>query len=367
MEPGDSTWPGSASASRAARADHGRASGRRRVIGLPSAACTRTASRSPAACSSGPAPGSTTRRPAGRPDRGRRAARADARSMPARRELPARSTCGRWRTSPAAASPATSPGVPGRARRRDRHSPLGAAAGVRLAGLARGRGGRAAARVQPRSRVCRVVASDSAPGRRRRSSGAAPGLRRRRVSRARGCASAEGRRAHLGYGHEPAGADRRPRHRRGLRRLEPRRRPGLERAAARRCPVLASADEDETVAFLASTVSSWWSWLVHAHPLRRVRRAVLGPHPERASGAAARVSRRTPSRTLSRTASTDRRHRAPGRRAVDSGPIVMQEALAVSYDDTAAEVTGVSPDRAPAFAGGGADGAGSRGRRVVSG
>ena len=34
-----------------------------------------------------------------------------------------------------------------------------------------------------------------------------------------------------------------------------------------------------------------------------------------------------------------RRHGAPGRRdGVDSGPIVLQEALAVSYDDTAAEV-----------------------------
>ena len=207
------------------------------------------------------------------------------------------STCTRWRTSPAAGCPgnAARPLPAGVGMRIDLAT-LGAAGGVRLAGVARRRGGGDAPGVQPGRRLPRRSC------RRSRAELAAAGAERRRRdglgrraswSRATGWCCTEGRRADLGIGHEPAGADRRARHRDRLRRVEPGRR---GRAGARRAGRAArrwsSADEDETAGFLDRhgvelVVLAGYMRILSAG----VRQPVLRPDPERPPVAAAGVSR----------------------------------------------------------------------------
>jgi phosphoribosylglycinamide formyltransferase-1 len=97
---------------------------------------------------------------------------------------------------------------------------------------------------------------------------------------------------------------------------------GLERAARAGIPATATADEDETAAFLdvhgaELIVLAGYMRILSAAFVSRWSGRILNVHPALLPA-------------------------FPGARAVEdavTGPIVMQEALAVSYDDTAAEVT----------------------------
>ena len=119
---------------------------------------------------------------------------------------------------------------------------------------------------------------------------------------------------------------------------------GLERAARAGIPAIATADEDETAAFLgahgtdlvvlagymrilsAAFVSRWSGRILNVHPA--LLPAFPGAHAiEDAVAHGVKVTGVT-------VHLVDADHVA-----ADTGPIVMQEALAVSYDDTAAEVT----------------------------
>jgi len=119
---------------------------------------------------------------------------------------------------------------------------------------------------------------------------------------------------------------------------------GLERAAAAGIPSLATADEEETTAFLAghgtelvvlagymrvlsaAFVERWSGRILNVHPA--LLPAFPGAHPVEDAVA----------HGVKLTGVTVHLIDA-GHVAADTGPIVMQEALAVSYDDTAAEVT----------------------------
>jgi phosphoribosylglycinamide formyltransferase-1 len=119
---------------------------------------------------------------------------------------------------------------------------------------------------------------------------------------------------------------------------------GLERAARAGIPATATADEDETAAFLdahgaelvvlagymrilsAAFVGRWSGRILNVHP--SLLPAFPGAHAvEDAVAHGVRVTGVT-------VHLVDADHVG-----ADTGPIVLQEALAVSYDDTAAEVT----------------------------
>ena len=119
---------------------------------------------------------------------------------------------------------------------------------------------------------------------------------------------------------------------------------GLERAARAGIPAIASADEEETAAFLAdhgtelvvlagymrilsaAFVGRWSGRILNVHPA--LLPAFPGAHAvEDAVAHGVKVTGVT-------VHLVDADHVS-----ADTGPIVMQEALAVSYDDTAAEVT----------------------------
>jgi phosphoribosylglycinamide formyltransferase 1 len=119
---------------------------------------------------------------------------------------------------------------------------------------------------------------------------------------------------------------------------------GLDRAARARIPATATADEDETAAFLAERgtelvvlagymrilsaafVSRWSGRILNVHPA--LLPAFPGAHAiDDALAHGVKITGVT-------VHLVDADHVS-----ADTGPIVMQEALAVSYDDTAAEVT----------------------------
>lgn len=119
---------------------------------------------------------------------------------------------------------------------------------------------------------------------------------------------------------------------------------GLDRAARAGISAIATADEDETTAFLeghgaglvvlagymrvlsAAFVGRWSGRILNVHPA--LLPAFPGAHAvEDAVAHGVKVTGVT-------VHLVDADHVSP-----DTGPIVMQEALAVSYDDTAAEVT----------------------------
>ena len=119
---------------------------------------------------------------------------------------------------------------------------------------------------------------------------------------------------------------------------------GLERAARAGIPAIATADEDETAAFLAdhgaelvvlagymrilsaAFVSRWSGRILNVHPA--LLPAFPGAHAiDDAVAHGVKITGVT-------VHLVDADHVS-----ADTGPIVMQEALAVSYDDTAAEVT----------------------------
>ena len=120
--------------------------------------------------------------------------------------------------------------------------------------------------------------------------------------------------------------------------------PGLDRARLAAIPALASADEDETAAFLDShgvglVVLAGYMRILSGAFVHRYSGRIMNVHPALLPAfPGARAVQDAVSHGVKVTGVTvhlvDERH--PD---VDSGPIVLQEALAVSYDDTAAEVT----------------------------
>lgn len=120
--------------------------------------------------------------------------------------------------------------------------------------------------------------------------------------------------------------------------------PGLELARTASIPALATADEGETLAFLDDhavdlVVLAGYMRILSPAFVGRYSGRILNVHPSLLPafpGAAAVAD--AVAHGVKVTGVTvhlvDTDHPA-----VDSGPIVLQEALAVSYDDTAAEVT----------------------------
>src|SRR4029079_18659028 len=119
---------------------------------------------------------------------------------------------------------------------------------------------------------------------------------------------------------------------------------GLERAGAGALASLATADEDETTAFLAEhgiglVVLAGYMRILSAAFVERWSGRILNVHPALLPAfPGAHAVEDAVAHGVKLTGVTvhliDSDHVS-----ADTGPIVMQEALAVSYDDTAAEVT----------------------------
>ena len=119
---------------------------------------------------------------------------------------------------------------------------------------------------------------------------------------------------------------------------------GLERAAAAGVPALVSADEAETTAFLVEhgaglVVLAGYMRILSAAFVERWSGRILNVHPALLPAfPGAHAVADAVAHGVKLTGVTVHLIDA-GHVAADTGPIVMQEALAVSYDDTAAEVT----------------------------
>jgi phosphoribosylglycinamide formyltransferase-1 len=119
--------------------------------------------------------------------------------------------------------------------------------------------------------------------------------------------------------------------------------PGLDRAQEASIPALASADEDETIGFLEAhevglVVLAGYMRILSPAFVHRYSGRILNVHPSLLpSFPGAHAVRDAIDHGVKLTGVTvhlvDEDHPA-----VDSGPIVLQEALAVSYDDTVADV-----------------------------
>jgi phosphoribosylglycinamide formyltransferase-1 len=120
--------------------------------------------------------------------------------------------------------------------------------------------------------------------------------------------------------------------------------PGLDRARGAGVPALQSSDEDETVAFLDEhgvglVVLAGYMRILSADFVARYSGRILNVHPALlpafpGATAVADAIAHGVKLTGVTVHLVDTAHQE-----ADSGPIVLQEALAVSYDDTAAEVT----------------------------
>jgi phosphoribosylglycinamide formyltransferase-1 len=120
--------------------------------------------------------------------------------------------------------------------------------------------------------------------------------------------------------------------------------PGLERARAAGIPALPIADEDETVAFLDAhgvdlVVLAGYMRILSPPFVRRYSGRILNVHPSLLPAfPGAHAVQDAVAHGVKLTGVTV--HLVDERNpAVDSGPIVLQEATAVSYDDTVADVT----------------------------
>lgn len=119
---------------------------------------------------------------------------------------------------------------------------------------------------------------------------------------------------------------------------------GLERAAAAAIPALATADEEETTAFLVAhgtglVVLGGYMRILSAAFVERWSGRILNVHPALLPAfPGAHAVADAVAHGVKLTGVTVHLIDV-GHVAADTGPIVMQEALAVSYDDTAADVT----------------------------